>query len=328
MRVFLLISLLGAAFASSSLPYNGGELLTNTVEVYIVWYGSWAQSNPVIASTQNLIAHIGSSTYWNTISKYTDANGVPASSNITFAKSIYVNSPYGNAWGTNDYSPQLIFAAMKAGVFPASANNVYYVMLSPDVTMDGLCSNFCGYHSFFTVTTNIGTQLKLPYAIIGSPQQCPRGCSISFQLKSYQAQYASAAVNDYSPAEVVVHELAESITDPTFVGYVNNNGNVETGDICANELSDVHMAANGTLFDVTINGQNYMLASLFDTALGACVMEPGVDAQSYNVPPSQWSSAITHPPSPPASFMPTSASRPAFVPVVSLLSLLFAAITW
>ena len=46
------------------------------------------------------------------------------------------------------------------------------------------------------------------------------------------------------------------ITDPTFVGYVNNN--VEIGDICANELSAVHMAANGTLFDVTINGQDYV----------------------------------------------------------------------
>ena len=54
---------------------------------------------------------------------------------------------------------------------PVSSDVVYLVLTHPDVTLDGFCSSYCGWHTYYT---NGASTYK--FGMIGGGLQCPGGC--------------------------------------------------------------------------------------------------------------------------------------------------------
>jgi len=77
------------------------------------------------------------------------------------------------------------------------------------------------------------------------------------------------------------------MTDPLFTGYVNADGN-ENSDLCNSELGDVRVT-DKTLWNIQVNGQNYLISSQFNLKTGVCDMGTGSPSLSVTGPLSQWS---------------------------------------
>jgi len=291
--------------------------MTRPVSIYNIFYGSWNASSPLIKSIENLVTGISSTAYWDIMRQYVDSSNTPVTSSITYGGGVLVDgktSASGLNWKT-DVAYNLVYQALVQGTFPPSEDSIYYVILTPDVTVPGLCTQFCGYHSYFTVKTNTG-MMNIKFSLIGSPAQCPNGCSLSYELY-YGGAFPASVPNTMTPEQIVVHELVEALTDPIFTGYVDNTNNQENADMCNTELSDVHIATNNTLWNIVIGGQNYLLASNYNLKTGICDMGTGSAPLSVNGPLSQWSTAQTtvppippFPPSPPLPPAPPGGWRP------------------
>ena len=138
-------------------------------------------------------------------------------------------------------------------------------------TASNICSSnaFCAYHSFYNLSNGAPVVYSLdPFFVF---QFGSKGCQTD-GTSAYQTPHASGD-HGYQIADNLSHELSESITDPTFGGYFNNNTGLEVGDLCAtyrptpdptNGYSPLAYAptlggneAAGTLFDQLINGNEY-----------------------------------------------------------------------
>ena len=70
--------------------------------------------------------------------------------------------------------PAVVSSHIGAGKLPYDKNAIYLVLTSQNVTVDGFCSQFCGYHSYFNLPT---TQQGTIYGLIGDANQCLSGCA-------------------------------------------------------------------------------------------------------------------------------------------------------
>ena len=299
---FICLAFISAArgLGTATLPYNGGLVMSTPITIYSIYYGSWSASNPQIAANDNLLSGISSTSYWSMMNQYKDSTGAAPTPNITIGKNVIVNAStnaYGFKWSA-DVTDQLIFRALVQGVFPASADAIYFLYVSPDVKVPGLCSIFCGYHSYFTVSLSTGGTLDIKYSLIGAPAQCPNGCSLSTELY-LGGGFPGVATDQNSAAQIIVHELTETMTDPVFVTYVNDNTGMENADICNSNLGNVNTNTNKTLWDITVNGQNYLISSEYNLKTGLCEMGDGATTLSVNAPAQQWSGQLSQQPGPP-----------------------------
>ena len=302
MILLLLLLAAGCVWAGPSiLPYNGGPIMTRPVTIYSIYYGNWRSDNPTIANNNNLFSGISSTTYWDIVRQYVDGTGAPPSSQITVGTTVIVNgstSKYGMAWGKNDNTAQIIYQALVQNVFPPSTDAIYYLYTSSDVTVPGLCTVFCGYHSYFTVRLSTGATIDIKYSLIGSPAQCPNGCSLSTELILARA-VPTAVADTQSSAQIIIHELAETMTDPIFTGYVNNTIDEENNDVCNSQLANVNMDPNRTLWNIDVNGQHFLISAEYNLKTGLCDMGDGGKTLDINAGFKAWSSVLSTNPSPP-----------------------------
>jgi len=253
----------GGGGSTQPISYHNGPVIEGTVNVYFIWYGDWSYDGQASAILGNLATNIGGTPYYNINTKYYDvAGGLKhfVSGNVVFGGQTSVSYTYGTSLDDNTVF-QVVDDAVSAGALPQDTNGVYFVLTSRDVKeSSGFCSQYCGWHFFGTIA---GSRLK--YSFIGNPDQCPSACSA-------QTTSPNGNVGADGMASIISHELEEAVTDPYVSAWTDSSGE-ENADKCAWTFGTEQSAANGSQFNVTLNGMQYLIQQNWVNANGgSCAM--------------------------------------------------------
>ena len=166
------ITPLNAIKASATYPiyYHNGLVMVGTVNIYIVWYGTWTTNQKTIIG--DFLTNVGGSSWYGiTTLYYQIVNGVKTyvSPSVVYIKSVTDNY----SQGTQITNSELIVQnKLNNNALPYDKNGVYFVLSSADVSETfgsaSFCSSYCGYHSY------IG---DIKYSFVGNPHTlCPSSC--------------------------------------------------------------------------------------------------------------------------------------------------------
>ena len=249
-----------APTGANGILYHGGSVMTSPRNTaYFIWYGNWSNNSAPTILT-NLMKNIGASPYFDINTTYTNRAGTAITNALRFGGAI--NDSYSHGTTLDDAAVEAIVSdAVTGGKLPRNANGIYFVLTSADVMeSSGFCSQYCGWHYYGTIA---GTRLK--YAFIGNPDQCPTACEV-------QTTSPNGNAGADGMASIISHELEETVTDPYVSAWFDSSGE-ENGDKCAWTFGTETTAANGSQYNVTINGLQYLIQQNWVNASGgSCAM--------------------------------------------------------
>lgn len=250
------------ASTGNGIEYHGGPLMLTTHNVYIVWYGNW-NGNSATTLIPQYIQNLSNSPYFSINTTYEDGSNKNIGSSVGMSTQTFDN--YSQGASLNDTSIRnIVSGAISRGALPVDANGIYFVLTSGDVTETTpgnppktFCTDFCGWHTHASL---FGTDIK--YAFVGdaspqcinnpsNPKTCAGGGN---QLISPNGNTgADAMINTMS------HELAETVTDPDQNAWYHlSNTSGENGDLCNFKFGPLSRAPNGSSFNLTLAGVNYL----------------------------------------------------------------------
>lgn len=248
--------------------YHGGPIMAGTVPIYIIWYGNWNAGGSNSATSQSLvekfITNLSGSPYEHINTTYCQNSTCPSSVNVSGNLSqpaSATDSSYDFGTALSDANIQSIVAKYCAGLGGCSNGALYFVLTSSDVNeSSGFCTQYCGWHTHGTIS---GSDVK--YAFVGNPDRCPSAC---------EAQTTSP--NNDSGADgmisIVAHEQEEAISDPDLNAWYDRTG-AENADKCAWTFGTESTAGNGSLYNITLNGTEYLIQQNWLNASGGlCTM--------------------------------------------------------
>jgi hypothetical protein len=242
------------------IAYHNGPILHGP-KVYYIWYGNWA-GNTATSILTSFVQNLGGSAYFNINTTYYDiVGGVKTFYNNVLTYGGASNDNYSQGTSLSDAQIQsVVSSAISSAALPKDTNAVYLVLTSADVTASsGFCTQYCGWHTHATIS---GSDIK--YGFIGNAARCPSSCA---------AQSASSPNNNVGAdgmASVIAHEIEETVTDPDLNGWYN--GNWENGDKCAWTFGTESTASNGSKYNVTLGGSQYLIQQNWIAPAGGCAM--------------------------------------------------------
>ena len=262
-----------AIVTGNGIEYNGGPVMLGPHNVYFIWYGNFS-GNIALTMLPDLIKGFNGSQYFNTNTTYGDATGNIANT-VAMASQVFDNYSQGTALNNTTFA-NVISKPLNAGTLPVDPNGIYFLLTSPDVTMTGFCTTFCGFHTSGTFGT---TDIKV--AFVGDPAtQCPlghAGGTCSPQTLSPNGNEGADAM-----ASVMAHELNETVTDPHGDAWFHVNTAGENGDLCnfkygtataPMDFSTTFPALNGAHADIVLSGRQFLIQSNWlNSGGGSCAM--------------------------------------------------------
>jgi len=234
----------------NGISYHGGPVMTLGANVYYIWYGNWAVSDPTAHTIlDNLAINIGGSPYFNINTTYYNGSGTHVPNRVFFGGETFVTN---YKTSLSDADIQSIVAATS----PTDTNGVYFVLTSQDVNeTSGFCTQYCGWHTHATIN---GKDIK--YSFVGNAARCPSACAA--QTTSPNGDAGADAM-----ASVISHELEEAATDPDLNAWYDTRGN-ENADKCAWTFGTTHTALNGSQYNMTLGALNYLIQRNWVNASG------------------------------------------------------------
>ncbi|XP_031496095.1 protein EXORDIUM-like 5 [Nymphaea colorata] len=237
------------------LRYHMGPVLTNFINVHLIWYGSWSRPSQQII--RDFIVSLSSesnpaggkkpatstvSNWWRTVQLYTDQTGSNVSSSVRISGEFH-DYRYSNGKSLTRLSVQYVIrnaVTSSRGALPIDPKNgIYLVLTSPDVQMQDFCRAVCGFH-YFTFPSIVG--YTLPYAWVGnSATQCPDTCAFPFALPAYMSGKTVALrppngdVAVDGMISVIGHEIAELSSNPLINAWYageDPTAPTEIADLC------------------------------------------------------------------------------------------------
>jgi hypothetical protein len=248
----------------NGINYHGGPIMPGTPNVYFIWYGTWNGSganrtnrvsdSPATQSLlNNLITGLSGSGYERINTTYGDtANNVSG----LMALGASVSDAYSRGPVLLDSDIQAIVTAHAGRDLPKDSNGLYFVLTSSDVIeASGFCTLYCGWHTSANIN---GADLK--FSFVGNSDQCPMAC---------EAQSTSPNNNPGADgmASVIAHEAEEAFTDPDLNAWYDSSGN-ENADKCAWTFGTTSTAGNGSQYNLTLGGVNYLIQRNWVNASG------------------------------------------------------------
>ena len=240
---------------SNGIFYHGGPLILGNTNVYYIWYGNWSGNSATTILT-DLASSIGGSGYYNINTTYYNGSNQAVSNAVTLAGSTTDNYSQGTA--LSDAGVQSVVAgAIGSGSLPKDTNAVYFVLTSADVNeTSGFCTQYCGWHTHGTIS---GSDVK--FAFVGNPDRCPSAC----EAQSTSSPNGNPGADGM--ASVIAHELEEAVSDPDLNAWYDRRG-YENADKCAWTFGTEVTAANGSKYNMTLGGKNYLIQRNWVNASG------------------------------------------------------------
>lgn len=249
----------------NQIQYWGGSVLLGTSHAYMIWYGTFDSGTMGIVNA--LVSSIGGSPYFNINTGYFDGSGNSVSNSLTLAGSAQNNYSKGKSLGSADIG-QIVSDTLSAGLLPLDSNGIYVVLTAGDVSVNGFGTSFCGYHSVRTFSNT-----SVHYAFIGNPAPAHM-YNCAQQTNSPNGNPGADAM-----ASTVAHEVEEAITDPNGDAWYDSSGN-ENADKCAWNFGATYTVSNGSLANMQLGGNNYLIQTNWVNASGgSCGLSasPGPD---------------------------------------------------
>ncbi len=233
--------------------------LSNPPTVYYIWYGDWEGNSAVsiLEDLANSIAPITSggifgSAYFNINTTYYDLSRNYVNNYVVFGGNYFDRYSLGTT--LSDAAVLAIVAnAINRGFFPLDFNGVYFVLTSQDVhESSGFCTRYCGWHSYAYLSS---TWIK--YAFVGNGARCLNACAAQ-RIRSPNDNLGADAM-----ANVIGHELEETVTDPLpWSGWADER-NQENADKCAWTFEPTYTAPNGSLYNMELVNDDLGIDRLF-----------------------------------------------------------------
>jgi hypothetical protein len=250
----------------NGINYHGGPVLkASPVPIYIIWYGNWnggtrpSDSQATVSLLQGFLGSnsLGGSTYEAINTTYGDNTG-NVSGHLNFSGAVFDNYSHGARFG--DRALKLIVDSHVGHDLPADTGAVYLVLTSSDVKeSSGFCRTYCGFHTHATLNG-----LDIKYAFIGNVDQCPSGCEIQATGPNSPAPGVGGADG---MSNVITHETEEAITDPDLNAWFDSSGQ-EDADKCNFKFGPTQTASNGSRFNQTFGGHNWMIQMEWENSRG------------------------------------------------------------
>jgi len=238
-----------AVVSSNGIEYHDGPVMTETPNVYYIWYGGWTGNNATAILT-DLASNLGSSRYFAINNSYSNTDGQWVTGSLHYAGST--SDSYSRGTRLTDAGVfGIVSDAISSGRLPLDANGIYLVLSSADVTEAGssgaFCTEFCGWHFFGAVGT---TTVK--YAWIGDAHtQCPDACMV-------QKTGPNGNAGADGMASVIAHEIAETVTDPELSSWYADDTGEENADQCAWRFGSEY-SSGGARANLHLGGRDYLI---------------------------------------------------------------------
>ncbi|CAF4388286.1 unnamed protein product [Rotaria sp. Silwood2] len=214
--------------STTRILYNiGGRVLTGPTKVYVVYYGSWTNTEKNIVNT--FIARIGSTAWFNITKTYY------SKATLTSPK-VYIKGPLTLGKTATDYYSygtqltglsvqNIILNSISKRQLPSDPNGIYLVLSSADVkeslsTTSSFCNGYCGYHLYFYIG-----YVPYVYGFIGNPKQCMTHCTVTNRNVSPNGNPGVDGM-----LNLIAHELVEAMSDPFVNAWKSPNGNGDIGE--------------------------------------------------------------------------------------------------
>ena len=241
--------------------YHGGPVILGGTKVYYIWYGNWS-GNSATTILDSLAGGIGGSPYFNINTTYYNGSNGHVSNSVTYSGST--NDNYSQGASLSDAGVEAVVAnAINGNHLPKDTNAVYFVLTSADVNeTSGFCTQYCGWHTRGTIA---GSDIK--YSFVGNPDRCPSACEA-------QPTGPNGNAGADGMASIIAHELEEATTDPDLNAWYDRRGQ-ENADKCAWTFGTTSTAPNGSQYNMTLGGKNYLIQRNWVNASG------GYCAKSY-----------------------------------------------
>lgn len=248
--------------------YTSGPVMQGVPNVYYIWFGNWG-NNPAQAILLDLVTGLNGSPYMAINTGYSDGTG-NVSGNLRFGGSYNLVSNVTSISKADVRS--IVSSVITNGQLPNDSNGVYFVLTSSNITIPDFCTKVCAWHSVFLHSS--GTVIK--YSWVGNAaSQCPNACM----------PQTAKSPNDYPPADgmanMVAHELVETLTDPELFAWLDATGN-ENADKCAWSFGPISAAPNGSIYNVTLGSRKFLIQQNWDPVKGTCAMSAPVFQGSPN----------------------------------------------
>jgi Phosphate-induced protein 1 conserved region len=248
--------------SSNGIFYHGGPVMLGTVNMYYIYYGAWDFNTDNTNTILNSFgSYIGGTPYFNINTTYYNSSNAAVSGLVALSKTTVDSGSQGSA--LNDAAVQTIVSnALSSGALPADPNGVYFVLTSKEVTeTSGFCTQYCAWHTHGTIN---GRDIK--YGFVGNPLQCPSACSA-------QTTSPNGNVGADSMANLIAHELSESVTDPDLNAWFDRRGN-ENADKCAWKFGTTSTISSGAMYNVSFGSLNWLLQqNWINAGGGSCTLK-------------------------------------------------------
>ena len=240
----------------STIPiiYRGGPTMTNG-NVYVIWYGSWTATQK---SLVKLFSNgVSNTTWWNSQKTY-------GSTNVVYKSDISNNYTMGKAL-TGQSISDLVYSAINTKLLPEDSAGIYFVATSTDVLVDGYCTQFCGWHSYFNYNANV-----IKYSFVGNTNQCPYACSGQQTVSPNRDPGVDGMMS------ILAHELVETMSDPMLNAWYDDQG-AENADKCAWQFDKTYTLPSsagtgkaGAKWNVKASNKNFLIQMNWNSILQTC----------------------------------------------------------
>lgn len=242
----------GSAKASGNgITYHGGPVLTSGAHVFYIWYGNWS-SNTATTILPALAMGLSGSPYFNIETTYYNGSNQKVQNAVSLAGQYMYTTGTTYSKSLSDANIQTIVAAtINGGNLAYDASGVYFVLTSSDVKeTSGFCTKYCGWHTYFNLN-GVPSQV-VKYSFVGNGDQCPSAC------EEQTASSPNGNTGADGMASVISHELDESTNDPQLNAWYDSKGN-ESADKCAWTFGTTKKATNGSLYNMTLGGLEFLI---------------------------------------------------------------------
>lgn len=254
----------GRSGPTANMSHQGGPVMVNGCNLYLIYYGDWSTDPSTIAILEHLSEFIGGSRFYDLVSNYYSTRGEKLFNQVVFVKSIRPTDQgrthsYKGTSIQESAIVEIVKDALSAPLnpLPVDPNGLYMVVTAANIKeTSGMCSDYCGWHDSTTKDGQI-----FQYGFLGCPKPCPSNCA-----EQSKASPNGNWVGD-AMASILFHEIIEAATDPHGTAWYDKNSREEIADTCAWLYGDTRTATTSDgksyKYNTVINSKQYLLQQIW-----------------------------------------------------------------
>jgi hypothetical protein len=257
--------------------YHGGPVMTNPVNVYVIWYGDWKGNEDTSEVVNYFINHFDSTSYFGIDREYyEELNGekIQVTNKVQVVENYYVGIPLGMELSSNQGVPDVVANTITQYGLTPDPDGLYLILTDQAVKVDTICEGVCGWHNH-TIVQGV----DVVFSVVGNTDRCPKICS-GQAWSGPDGGLIPSPNNNWAAdgmANVITHEISESLSDPHLNAWFQSGA--EIGDLCAWNFGTVYVTSNGGYANIKVGDKDYLIQQMWTLdpdvdAGGQCGMQP------------------------------------------------------